>query len=301
MTMWAVASLAVPVVVAVVAAIRSTWSPCGLSMLSTLTPVTERGRGYRYPVTAGWFVAGSLLGSLLLGLPAAAAAWGLGRLHAPATSWCAIGAVVALLTLAADRHWGGFRLPEHPRQVDETWLVRYRRWLYAAGFGVQIGSGFATYIMTTAVYLTVGLAVLTAQPVAALGICLTFGLVRGLAVLLTARVRSTDGLRRLHAWFARWAGWSTAVAAAAQAWAAVSLAGLALGAWWPSGLGFAVLVGVAIAAAPDAAGPDVSRVGTAPARPDRSGHQTELIALGIGQHDENVRGIRRPPQHARAQ
>jgi hypothetical protein len=301
MTMWAMASLAVPVVVAVVAAIRSTWSPCGLSMLSTLTPMTERGRGHRYPVTAAWFVVGSLLGSFLLGLPVAAAAWGLGRLPVPGTSWCAIGAAVALVTLAADRHWGGFRLPEHPRQVDETWLVRYRRWLYAAGFGVQIGSGFTTYIMTTAVYLTVGLAVLTAEPLAALSICLLFGLVRGLAVLLTSRVRSTDSLRQVHGWFARWAGWSTAVAAATQVWAAVSLAGLALGSWWPTGLGFTVLIGAAVAAAPAVDPPDATAVDLAAARRERSGHQAELIALGIGQHDEHVRGIRRPPQHARAQ
>ena len=30
------------------AAVRSTWSPCGLSMLSTITPLTERARGHRY-------------------------------------------------------------------------------------------------------------------------------------------------------------------------------------------------------------------------------------------------------------
>ena len=119
-------------------------------------------------------------------------------------------------------------------------------------------------------------------------------------MLLTVRVRSTEALRRLHEWFARWAGWSAAVAAATQAWAAVSLVGLALGAWWPSVLGFAVLVGVAIAAAP----PATIAAADHPAAPgggESSGHQAELIALGIGQHDEHIRGIRRPPQHARAQ
>jgi len=34
--------------VAISAAARSTWSPCGLSMLSSLTPLAERGRGHRY-------------------------------------------------------------------------------------------------------------------------------------------------------------------------------------------------------------------------------------------------------------
>src|SRR3546814_9872959 len=33
---------------AVAAAIRSTWSPCGLSMLSTITPIGEQGRNQRW-------------------------------------------------------------------------------------------------------------------------------------------------------------------------------------------------------------------------------------------------------------
>ena len=32
---------------AVIAAARSTWSPCGLSMLSSITPLAEQGRGHR--------------------------------------------------------------------------------------------------------------------------------------------------------------------------------------------------------------------------------------------------------------
>jgi hypothetical protein len=40
--------------VAVVAALRGTWSPCGLSMLSSLNPVSERSRGHRFWGTAVW-------------------------------------------------------------------------------------------------------------------------------------------------------------------------------------------------------------------------------------------------------
>ena len=35
-------------VIALAAAARSTWSPCGLSMLSQLTPLGEAGRGQKY-------------------------------------------------------------------------------------------------------------------------------------------------------------------------------------------------------------------------------------------------------------
>ncbi len=44
-------------VIAIAAAARSTWSPCGLSMLSTITPLAERSRGHRFGVTASWFIA----------------------------------------------------------------------------------------------------------------------------------------------------------------------------------------------------------------------------------------------------
>ena len=54
-------------VVALAAAVRSTWSPCGQSMLSQLTPVGEASRGYRYRTTAAWFVAGAIAGGAMLG------------------------------------------------------------------------------------------------------------------------------------------------------------------------------------------------------------------------------------------
>ena len=55
-------------ILATVAAVRSTWSPCGLSMLATITPLAERGRGHRYRTTATWFVVGSVLGGASLGV-----------------------------------------------------------------------------------------------------------------------------------------------------------------------------------------------------------------------------------------
>ena len=53
--------VAVGLVVAAAAAFRGTWSPCGLSMLSTVTPLAESGRGHRYRWTATWFFLGAVL------------------------------------------------------------------------------------------------------------------------------------------------------------------------------------------------------------------------------------------------
>ena len=91
-----------------------------------------------------------------------------------------------------------FAPPFFKRQVNEYWLGRYRAWVYGSGFGWQIGAGITTYIMTAAVFVTVALGALTAGPVAALALGVCFGLVRGLAVLLTARLHTTAELFALH-------------------------------------------------------------------------------------------------------
>jgi MFS family permease len=188
----------VAVVCAGAAAVRSTWSPCGLSMLSTITPLGERGRGHRFGSTAAWFVGGAVLGGACLGaVMAGLAAVVAGFSPQPdVTALLALGAGV--VAAASDLHLGGFGLPVHHRQVNERWLDGYRSWVYGAGFGFQIGTGLLTYITTAAVYLTVVLGALSGRPLAAFVVGTLFGLVRGLAVFGARRVTDTDGLRRVH-------------------------------------------------------------------------------------------------------
>lgn len=225
-------SIVLPVVVltvAVAAAVRGVWSPCGLSMVSAINPFTERSRGHRYWLTASWFVAGSVLGGFALGALAAVGAVLLSPVSPLIASGLAVGC--CLIALAADHDRIPLRLPTHPRQVNERWLGRYRRWIYAAGFGAQIGCGFATYIMTAAVYLTVALAALTGSPALALTAGVVFGLVRGLAVLLSSVARTPVALRGLHRRLDLLAPWSLRVVMLVEAVAAVALAYLAAGGW----------------------------------------------------------------------
>lgn len=188
----------IAVVVALAAALRSTWSPCGLSMLSTITPMAERARGHRYSVTASWFVVGAVVGGATLGLGAAGLAAGVRALDP--SDGLVVAAVVALAATAALVDAGAFgrRPPFFRRQVDDAWLSRYRAWVYGIGFGWQIGVGLATYIMTAGVVLAVLLAALTASPATAFAICVAFGLARGLVVLLGAGLRSPAALGTLH-------------------------------------------------------------------------------------------------------
>src|SRR5882762_2198811 len=173
--------------VALAAAVRSTWSPCGQSMLSTITPVTEPARGPRFATTAAWFVTGATVGGATLGALAAGLAALVGLTGLTTAGALAVGGFLALVAAASDARVLGFRLPGHIRQVNEDWLGRYRSWVYGAGFGWQIGTGLGTFIMTAAVYLLVPLVALTADPLAAVGLCALFGFARGLAVLPAGR------------------------------------------------------------------------------------------------------------------
>jgi len=192
------AVFALGVVVAVAAAVRSTWSPCGQSMLSQLTPVGEASRGYRYRTTATWFVVGAAVGGATLGAVMALLAVMVSASGATSTALLGVAAGLAVLGAAVDGGLFGFAPPFFKRQVNEYWLARYRAWVYGSGFGWQIGAGVTTYIMTAAVFLTIAMGALTAGPWAAFGIGVFFGTVRGLAVLLTARRRTTAELFALH-------------------------------------------------------------------------------------------------------
>lgn len=184
--------------VAVAAAIRSTWSPCGLSMLSTITPIGELGRGNRWGASATWFILGATLGGATLGIGAALLAAGVAALDVAGDTLVGAAAILAGVTVASDLQLGGFRLPSHIRQVNERWLEQYRSWVYGGGFGWQIGVGLATYVTTAAVYLMLALAALTASPVLAFAVVTGFGVVRGLAVLLGRRLTSFEAMVALH-------------------------------------------------------------------------------------------------------
>lgn len=217
-------------VVAVVAAARSTWSPCGVSMLATITPLAERGRGHRYRTTVLWFVAGAVVGGATLGLAGAGLALAVRALEPGPLAQGALAGAAALVAAASDTPLVSFSLPVHHRQVNERWLDGFRPWVYGAGFGWQIGVGLATYIKTAAVYLMLVLAVATGDVRVALVVGIVFGLVRGLAVLLGRGITDADSLARFHRRFTRWEPRSLAVVVGVEVATALLFA-LALAPW----------------------------------------------------------------------
>ena len=178
-------------------------------MLSSITPLGERGRGQRWSVTAGAYVLGSLLGGLVVGALAGA----LGAVAALAVAALAGGAdgdgtagpplvgvaAAAVLGAAALADRRGWRPPPRRRQVDEDWLSTYRGWVYGGAFGLQLGAGVLTIVTSAATWALLALALLSSSPAVGALLGAVFGLVRALPLLaLRGAERPADVRRALR-------------------------------------------------------------------------------------------------------
>lgn len=170
-------------------------------MLTSITPLGERGRGNRWGHTAAWLVVGHVVGGALLGgsaaaLAAGAAALGVAGVSGAASHDVVVATVAAVAAAAIVFDLAGGRVPGR-RQVDERWLTTYRGWVYGLGFGVQLGFGLVT-VVNTALVVALLVAVVLVAPVAGVGLGALYGTVRGLAAVGSGRVRSVGDLHRLH-------------------------------------------------------------------------------------------------------
>lgn len=216
--------------VVVVAALRSTWSPCGLSVASTITRIGESGRGRSFAPTALSYSIGAVVGGAGLGVLGTALSQSLRWMGLSESSGLALSGALLLLAALADIGAIGPALPHIRRQVDERWIDEYRGWVLGFGYGCQIGFGLCTYVMTTGVYLVVALGAVLLQPPQALLIGLVFGLVRGAVVWLGATISSPADLDHMHARFAALEPVSRRIAPASYIVAGLGCSGLGFGA-----------------------------------------------------------------------
>lgn len=165
-------------------------------MLGSITPLGERSRGHRWTPALLWFAGASTVAGAALGV-------GLGLLGSIVLTsepsrlrlW-ALG-VLAAASVLADALLAGSGLPGPRRQVNDSWLRRYRRWVYAAGFGAQLGIGYATVVTTSALYVATIGAVLSGGALPGAVIMGVYGAVRGAMLLPARRVRSPSDLSAL--------------------------------------------------------------------------------------------------------
>lgn len=166
-------------------------------MLSSITPLGERGRGNRWGTTVAWFIVGSTLGGAGLGTVLGLAGEGLERVVADRGRLAMVlGLAVAALAVDVARRPG--LPPSWRRQVDERWMDEYRAWVYGLGWGAQLGAGVLTIVSSASTYLVVALATLLGSLPAGVALGATFGLSRGLTLLAARRLATPAALRSFH-------------------------------------------------------------------------------------------------------
>ncbi|MGI8631021.1 MAG: hypothetical protein ACR2NA_00500 [Solirubrobacterales bacterium] len=171
-------------VAALAAGATGTWSPCGFSMVHTLGPTGHTG-GPRTTVAA---VATFTVGALVGGVATFGALSLLGAALHDARG-AGTGAVVAAVVagIAALAELRGVRIvPQIRRQVPEHWR-RVMPMPVASGlYGVLLGLGFTTFVLTFAVWALAGVAIALGNPLAGLVLGVAFGVGRALPVAVIA-------------------------------------------------------------------------------------------------------------------
>ena len=170
-----------------------TWSPCGFSMVETIGPTGHTG-GRRVTLAAcATFLPGALAGALITfgGLALAGKA-----LHGPGGE-VAYGVAAAVALAAALAEARGARIaPQIRRQLPEHWRRVMPMPLAAALYGVLLGLGFTTFVLTFGVWALAGIALALGEPGAGLAIGLGFGVGRALPVVALAPIADRPAGRR---------------------------------------------------------------------------------------------------------
>lgn len=153
-------------------------------MLSSIHPLGERARHNRWAVTVTAFTLGAIASGGTVGF--ALGAVGSAVLPFGSTGLLVATAVGVLAAGAFDLV--GVKPPGPARQVNETWIGAFRGWVYGGAFGLELGLGFLTYVVTWSVYAMFLSALLTASPAQGALVGATFGAGRSLSLLLAGLV-----------------------------------------------------------------------------------------------------------------
>jgi hypothetical protein len=169
------------VATALAAGLTSTWSPCGFSMVETIgrPPATRARRAAACAAFA--------LGALAGGTATFAGLSALGRLAHGAGGEVALTVGVAVLLAAAVGEARGVRVvPQIRRQVPEPWRRVLPLPVASALYGVLLGLGFTTFVLTLAVWALAAVSFALGDLGAGVAVGLAFGAGRALPVVAIA-------------------------------------------------------------------------------------------------------------------
>jgi hypothetical protein len=175
------------ILAAATAGVTGAWSPCGFSMVETLAPHGYAGRLRTTLAACATFSAGALAGGVATfgGLALLGQALGAGG-----TAALAVAAAVALAAAIGEARDARI-VPQVRRQVPESWRRRLPLPLAAGLYGVLLGLGFTTFILTFAVWALAGVSVAAGDPGLGVAIGLAFGAGRLVPVIALAPTAGT--------------------------------------------------------------------------------------------------------------
>lgn len=164
-------------------------------MLSSIHPLGERARQNSWLLTVGAFTVGAAITGAAVGV---LLGW-FGAMTLGAAGRGTLIVVTAIVTIVAGA-LDLFRVsPIGPkRQVNESWIGHYRGWVYGGGFGIQLGAGVATYVVTWGVYALFAAELLLASPMVAGAAGGVFGLGRALTLLVAGWIDRPSRLVTFH-------------------------------------------------------------------------------------------------------
>jgi hypothetical protein len=168
---------------ALLAGLTGTWSPCGFSMIETLGPTGHTGGRATTIAACVTFTLGALAGGLVTFGSLAA----LGELVHGADDRLAyaIAAVIALAAAVAEV--GAIPIvPQIRRQLPEHWRRLMPMPVAGGLYGVLLGLGFTTFVLTLGVWALAGVALAVGDPTIGLVLGLAFGIGRALPISVTA-------------------------------------------------------------------------------------------------------------------
>jgi hypothetical protein len=170
---------------AAAAGLTGTWSPCGFSMIETIGPVGHTGGR---PTTAAACLT-FLLGAVVGGVATFGALGILGGLVHGADDRVAYAAAAALAALAALAEIRGIAIvPQVRRQLPEHWRRVMPMPIAAGLYGILLGLGFTTFVLTFGVFALAGIVLAVGEPAVGVGVGLAFGVGRALPITLLAPV-----------------------------------------------------------------------------------------------------------------
>jgi hypothetical protein len=172
-------------VAALLIGLTGAWSPCGFSMVETIGPSGHTGGRRTTAAALAAFVPGALAG----GVATFGALAALGGLVHGAGGRLAYGlaAVIALLAALAEAR-GLPIVPQVRRQLPEHWRRVMPMPLAAFLYGVLLGVGFTTFVLSFGVWALAGISFAVGDPAVGAAIGLAFGAGRAIPVLLLAPV-----------------------------------------------------------------------------------------------------------------